>query len=187
ATSSLAGGKTLADYVILADEDARDLNDGFYGVTLGKELRYLLHVPKTATYADRVPLLIWLNDDGFSAAEGMTLWKERLGNEVAIAVIEPPYPETQADLQVGGRWFWPETFPGDVGALSSGIESIWGYLLRNERIDPERVVLAGEGTGGTVVTSTSLFAGQVGAATLAVRPRHFRKLRDFALPLRLDG
>ncbi|MFH0945831.1 MAG: ChaN family lipoprotein [Planctomycetota bacterium] len=187
ATAGAAGAEDLSDYYILADSRSRDVNEGFHAVMVPSELRYRLHVPEAASDENPVPLLIWLCDDGFSADDGLTLWKQRLGEKVAIASFEPPFPEQQPDLAVGGRWYWPETFDEDIGQMDTGIDRAWGYLLRNYPIDPETVVLAGEGTGATVVAATTLFSGRMSTRSVAVRPRHFRKLRDFPLPLDLDG
>lgn len=187
ATAGAGGAENVADFIILADSRSRDVNEGFYAVTVPRELRYRLHVPATASDESRVPLLIWLCDDGFSAEDGLTLWQQRLGEKVAIASFEPPFPEQQPDLAVGGRWFWPETFSEDIGQMDTGIDRAWGYLIRNFPIDPEMVVLAGEGTGATVVAATALFSDKMAATFVAARPRHYQKLRDFPLPLDLDG
>jgi predicted esterase len=175
------GGAPRADFVVFAEARAKDIDDGAYAVGIGRELAYRLYVPKGATAP--LPLLVWLGDDGLSARETLAEWKERLGDAAAIAVVEPPYRETQEDLLEGGRWFWPDSFAEDVFALREGFERLSGYLLRNQPIDPARVVLAGEGTGATVAAATALLSEQLDLRTLAFAPRRFAKIKDFPLPL----
>ena len=187
ATDGASGSEYVADYYVLADSSARDETEGFHAVTIHKELRYRLHVPVGATSQHQVPLLIWLGDDGSSSQDSLRLWKQRLGDQVAIAAIDPIYPELQEDLAQGGRWYWPDTFDKDLSQLETGLDRVWGYLLRNYPIEPQSVVLAGEGTGATVVAFATLYAGRVASRSVAAHPRHFSKLRDFPLPLSFDG
>jgi poly(3-hydroxybutyrate) depolymerase len=109
-TSAEISGLPVADYVVFAEERAQDVDDGAYAVYVARELRYRLFVPPQATESARVPLVIWLHDEGESAEDSLALWKARLGDECAIAAIEAPYRETQEDLVEGGRWFWPDSF-----------------------------------------------------------------------------
>lgn len=180
ATESV-GGAPRADFVVFAEARAKDVEDGAYAVGVGRELQYRLHVPKGS--GAPLPLLVWIGDDGLSAREELAEWKERLGDAAAIAVIEPPYRETQEDLVEGGRWFWPDSFSEDVFALREGFARACGYLLRNFPLDPTRVVLAGEGTGATVVASTALLSEELDLRALAFAPRRYAKIKDFPLPL----
>lgn len=176
-------GAPVADYVVYTEARASDVNEGKWAVTVERQVKYVLHLPDGASDEAPVPLLIWLSDDGFTAQDGMALWKERLGAETAIAVLEAPYRETEEDLAEGGRWFWPDSFTEDIGALESATERSWGYLLRNFPIDPERVCLAGEGTGASVVAAVSLLSTRVAARAIAFEPRRYAKIKDFPLPL----
>ncbi len=176
-------GKPVADYVILAESRASDVNDGTLSVTVGREQEYRLHVPEGATDDNQVPLLIWLSDDGFTASDGMDIWKDRLGDDVAIAVLDAPYRAIQEDLGLGGRWFWPDSFASDVGSLIGSVERIWGYVLRNFPIDPTRVCVAGEGTGATVVASIGLLSDRMDHEAIAIEPSRYVKIKDFPLPL----
>ncbi len=180
-------GSPVADYVAFVETRARDAEDGTHAVTVGRELRYRLRLPVRAEGAPPAPLLIWLCDDGFTCDDGIDLWAERLDAGAAIAALEPPYPETQEDLQVGGRWFWPETFDKDLGFAADGIGRITGYLLRNHALDPGRVVIAGEGTGATIAAAVAAFAREPGMKAVALAPRGFAKLRDWPLPLLEEG
>ncbi len=182
---SVAGvsGAPWADHVVFAESRAADLNEGTWSVQVSRPHKYRLRLPKGATDDAPVGLLIWLGDDGLTAKDGMDLWKARLGGDVALAILEAPYRETQEDLGVGGRWFWPETFPADVGAMHGAIGRIWGYLLRNFPIDPTRVCLAGEGTGATIVAATALMTERMDLTAVALSPRRYAKIKDFPLPL----
>lgn len=181
--SAEAGGAPNADYVVFVEARAKDVDDGAGTVATMRELKYRLFVPGAAQPSAPVPLLIWLGDDGASARESLADWKERMGGSVAIAAIEAPYRETQEDLVEGARWFWPDSFAEDVVALQSGIEEVWGFLLRHEAIDPERVCLAGEGTGATVVAAVAMRTGRMDVRAVALAPRRFAKIKDFPLPL----
>ncbi len=179
-------GAPVADYVVFAESRASDLNDGTWAVHVQRELEYRFHLPEHAELGgakEGVPLLIWLSDDGLTATDGLDLWLERLGAEVAIAVLEMPYPEAQEDLGLGGRWFWPDSFQEDMGAAHSAVERVWGYLLRNFPIDPTRVCLAGEGTGATVVAALGVLDDRMPLDAVALTPRRFAKIKDFSLPL----
>jgi len=177
-------GAPVADYVVYAEARAAGLHDGRYSVYVHREMKYRLHVPKAASAGHEVPLLIWLADDGFTAREGMALWRSRLGDECAIAVVEAPYRETQYDLVEGGRWFWPDSFTSDLVTAAIATEKTWAYLLRHFPLDPGRVCIAGEGTGATVVTAVSLLGSAMAAQAVAFGPRRYAKLKDLPLPLR---
>ena len=183
-------GAPVADYVIFAEARATDLNEGTWSVHVGREVDYRFHLPASAEDSTEdstpVPLLIWLPDDGLSAADGMALWKDRLGDEVALAVLDAPYRETQEDLTEGGRWYWPDSFASDVGAMQTAIERVWGYALRHWPIDPDRVCVAGEGTGATLATIVTVLSPRLSARSLAFAPRRFAKIKDLPLPLPAD-
>jgi len=172
-----------ADFVVFAEARATDVNEGKWSVWVGREHEYRFHLPGAATDGDPVPLLIWLNDDGLEASDGLDLWKDRLGAEVAIAVLEPLYPQVEEDLSPGGRWFRPDTFSSDVGALIAAIERARGYLLRHFPIDPRRVCLAGEGAGATVAAAAGMLTGLSDVHVVAFQPSRYTKIKDFPLPL----
>ncbi len=176
-------GAASADYVVFAEARATGLTNGVYSVYAQRTQKYRLHLPAGRSADAPVPLLIWLPDDGLTATAGLTLWQDRLGDEVAIAVLEPPYRALHADLGPGGRWFWADTFSSDVGSLVTAVERVWGYLLRRHRIDPARICLAGEGTGATVAAAAALLTDRMDVEVVALAPRHYAKLKDFSLPL----
>ncbi len=179
------GGLPVADYVVFAAERAQDVDEGKYAVFVSRQLEYRLHLPPAASTpgAQPVPLLLWLADDGESAQDALELWKQRIGDECALAIIEAPYRETQDDLVEGGRWFWPDTFREDIALLRDGIDGMWSYILRHHPVDPSRVVLAGEGTGATVVSATTLLSDGLAVHSIALAPRRYSSIKDFPLPL----
>ncbi|HEX5136198.1 MAG TPA: ChaN family lipoprotein [Planctomycetota bacterium] len=176
------GAPERADYVAFVLGRARGPQDGFHAVTVFPELRYRLHLPHGLTEGKTPPLLVWLGGDGFRAADALAPLAEELGDEVAIAAVEPPYPMLADDLAPGGRWFTGETFDDDLGFLGSGLARIVGYVLRNYPVDGTRVVLAGEGTGATVVAATSLYERDLALPAFAIGPARFGKLRMLGLP-----
>jgi aminopeptidase N len=176
-------GVPVADYEVFVEARATDVEQGAWSVYVGRRQEYRLHLPKNASSEHRVPLLIWLTDDGLTAADGLDLWRERLGNEAAIAVLEPLYREVQPDLSPGGRWFRADTFAADVGSLVTTVEGAWGYILRHYPIDPTRFCLAGEGAGATVVAATALLTERMPVHAVAFNPQHYAKIKDFPLPL----
>jgi uncharacterized iron-regulated protein len=176
-------GAALADFVVFAERRARDVSDGAYAVHVQRELEYRLHLPESASRSSPVPLLIWLGDDGLPSSEGLALWRERLGNDCAIAAFDPPYRALQSDLSEGGSWFWSDTFSEDLDVAREAVERAWGYLLRHYPIDPARVCIAGEGTGATVAAGTLLLTSSLSARGVALHPRSSSHLRDVPLPL----
>ena len=181
--SAELSGAPEADYVVFAERRAEDPQDGEGTVWVQRGLKYRLHLPATATDGARVPLLIWLPDDGTTAEENLSLWRLRLGDEAAVAVLEPPNVETQEDLAPGGRWFGADSFDEDIGAASAGVERLWSYLVDHTPVDPARVCVAGEGAGATVAAAAALYADRVAATAVALQPSRFGALRDLALPL----
>jgi uncharacterized iron-regulated protein len=179
----VADGAPEADFVAFVEARATDNYDGMYSVYGSQTLRYRLHIPESASAEHPVPLFIYLNDDGFTSADGLDLWKERLGQEVAIAVLESTYRETQEDFGIGGRWFWPDNFTGDVAHAVGAVESVWAYIARHFPVDPTRTCVAGEGTGGTIAAAVALLAHSMDVQAIAVGPRQYAKMQEFPLPL----
>jgi uncharacterized iron-regulated protein len=182
-SSTDLGGVPSADYVVLVESRAKDVNEETYAVSTTRELKYRFIPGKPVETGARAPLLIWIGDDGESAKENLAEWKERLGESCAIAVIEAPYRETQEDLVEGGRWFWPDTFTEDIATLEGGITDTWAFLLRHYAIDEKRVCLAGEGTGATVVAASAMLSSSMDVHAVALAPRRFAKIKDIPLPL----
>jgi len=176
------GAADRADYVAFVLSRASGPQSGVHAVTVFPELRYRLHLPQGLTSGKRPPLLLWLGDDGFRASDALVPLAVEFGDDAAIAVVEPPYPMLADDLAPGGRWYVSATFGEDLGVLSDAIARIVGHVLRNYPIDGTRVVLAGEGTGATVVAATSLYEADLAAPAFAIAPRRYAKLREFSMP-----
>ena len=176
----------MADYVVFAENRATNLNDERWSVYVTRKNDYQLHLPEDASFGHPVPLLIWLGSDGLSANEGMELWRQKLGEQAAIVVIEPPFRQRQPDLSVGGCWYWPDNFSEDLGAMVNTAERTWSYVLNRFPIDPDRVCLAGEGTGATVTAAVTLLTDRMNLRSVAIEPRQYSKIKDFSLPLLED-
>lgn len=183
-------GVPVADFVVFAEQRATDVNDGRYGVYVSKKLEYALHLPPAASgstaSADasaRVPLLVWLADDGATVEDELALWKARIGDVAAIAVVEAPYRQIEDDLVPGARWYWPNSFDEDIGLAAQGIDRVASFLLRHHPIDPKRVALAGEGTGATLAAITAVGGTSCTVRAVALQPRRYDKVKDIPLPM----
>lgn len=182
--SSELRGKPSADFVVFVESRARDKNEGRWGVTVGRNQRYRLSMPHQASSSHPAPLLIWLGDDGFTAADGLELLRSRFGEKWTLAVLEPTYRQTELDGSDGGRWFYPDTFSSDLGAATGAVERIWGYICRRYPVNPRQVIVAGEGTGATVVASIAAHTDRISGKFLSLLPRRATKLKDLPLPLK---
>jgi uncharacterized iron-regulated protein/poly(3-hydroxybutyrate) depolymerase len=176
-------GAPVADFVVMVDNRAKNLRDGVHNVIVSNERPFRLHVPKWATADRPAPLLIWLADDGLTTEDGLEWWKLVLGDEAAIAVLQPTHLQRERDMTIGGRWFWPDHFSEDTGATVQAIERLWQYTLSRFPVDKSRVVLAGEGTGATMASAATLLTSKMDIQTKAWNPRQYVKLKDFPLPL----
>jgi uncharacterized iron-regulated protein len=179
-------GAPSANYVVFVEARAADQSDGTWSVWTPKNAEYRLHIPSEATPDDPAPLLIVLSEEGLTAEETFELWRARLGQSTAIAVLDPPFQERQPDEGVGGRWFWNDSFTSDVGSTVTALERMWAYICRHYPIQPDRVVLLGEGTGGTVAIASTLMTDRMDLMTVAWNPRQFSHLKDLPLPLPED-
>jgi hypothetical protein len=86
------------------------------------------------------------------------------------------------DLGVGGRYAFGDGFRADYGRVTAGLTSVVEYATRRYPIDPARVVVAGEGDGGTVVLWTSLYGEWLAADFVALDPTDLKRLSMEALP-----
>ncbi len=83
---------------------------------------------------------------------------------------------------MGGHWYWPETFHEDVGAMVQALERIVAYVGRHFPVDTSRVVVAGAGTGATVVAVAAIGSDRLPVEMIAVDPRRTSKLIEHSLP-----
>jgi len=159
--SARVEGAPEADYVVFAERRADDLQDDEGSVWVQREQKFRLHLPESVSDGAGgapVPLLIWLPEDGVTAEESLRLWTQRLGDEAAVAVLEAGTQETEEDLAAGGRWYVADRFDEDIGAAGAAVERLWSYLIRHTPVDPDRVCVAGEGSGATVAVAAALYA-----------------------------
>ncbi len=168
------------DYVVFAAVRARGLDEGTHAVASHREQRYRVRVPATAS--GPVPLLVWLPGDGLRSDDALATWVAAVGDAAAIAVLEPQFGQIEPDLRRGGRWFFAETFSGDVGAAGATVETIVEYVTRHWPIDPARVVVAGEGSGATVAVAAALWGDAEGQTVLAFAPAGHRKFAEQGVP-----
>lgn len=171
-----------ADYLVYARAVARDQSSGAHAVTMPGELRYYVDLPEKASDDARVPLLVWLHDDATSADDARSLWDARLGADAAVATVIAPYPERQDDLVMGGRWSIDGLFREDQERLRHGLERLVEYVTRRYPVDPQRVVVAGRGSGATSVLWATMYSDWLGARCVAVEPTELRRLQMEGLP-----
>jgi len=171
-----------ADYMVYADGLARSVSDGQLAVSVPSELRYSIDLPPGARDDARSPLLVWLPDGDERPADARAFWSAALGDEVALAVVEPPYPWPADDLGPGGRWSKGADFRADQARLESALARLVEYVTRRLPVDGDRVVIAGEGLGATSVLWSALYTGWLDARFLAVAPRGAGALRSEGLP-----
>ncbi len=171
-----------ADYLVYAAELSRSLSDGTHAVSVPSELRYTIDVPSTATEETPAALLVWLPDAGERPQDVRELLRASLGEEAAIAVIEPPYPEPADDLAPGGRWARPGVFRADQARVQHGLERIVEYVTRRLPVFGERVVIAGRGLGATTALWSAMYTEWLEAQFMAVTPRGTAALRLEGLP-----
>ncbi len=169
-----------ADYVVFATARARGLDDGMHAVASHREQRYRLEVPARATAP--LALLIWLPGDGLCSDDAAAMWSAALGEDAAVAVLEPQFGQIEMDLRRGGRWFFVDTFDKDVASASRTVSEVREYVARYWPIDRARVVVAGEGTGGTVAVAAALWGDGPRQHVLAFEPRGHRKLGEQGVP-----
>lgn len=172
------------DFVVLTAARARDVNDGRWGVEVGGELRYRVEVPAGATDLAPVPLLVWLGPDGARDTDGLRYWRLALGEEAAVVALDPVHLNREPDLRLGGRWWWGETFGEDLTRTRRGVSRVLDYVVRRFPVDLDRIVVAGQGTGGTMALWAALAGGAEGAATVAVAPAELGRLDRMGLPSR---
>lgn len=169
-----------ADFAVFVPRRARGLDEGFHAVAANREQRYRLYVPEGVSGPR--PLLVWLPPAGQRAEDGVAIWRTVLGDAAIVAVLEAPYAQLEVDLSRGGKWYWAETFDADTTALTEALAALRRYVERYFAVDPNHVVLAGEGEGATAVAAAALWSDDVGRTVLAFAPQAYRKLGERGLP-----
>jgi uncharacterized iron-regulated protein len=168
------------DFVVYARGLARDFNEGNYAVSVPAELRYRFELPEQRS--DAVPLLLWLADRTSRTEDALEQLRLAVGDRAAIAVVEAPFPELQADLGLGGRWAFGDGFRADYSRVSHGLVRIVEYLTRRHGLDGGKVVIAGHGDGGAAVLWTALYGEWLANDFVAIDPTDLGRLGMEALP-----
>jgi uncharacterized iron-regulated protein len=168
-----------ADFVVYARSLSREENDGTWAVEVPGELRYQIELPSSGK---DWPLLVWLPDRASRPDDALALWRARIGEHAAVAVVHAPLPELQDDLALGGRYVFGDGFRADYSRLSHGIARIVEYASRKLGIDGKRVVVAGAGDGAAVVLWTALHGEWLDADFIACDPVDLTRLGMEALP-----
>jgi uncharacterized iron-regulated protein len=176
-------GLPVADFVVFVEDRARDQREGAWSVTIPRSVDYRFHQPASVDGQGKLPLLIVLVEDGLNAQDGLELWRERLGEQAAIAVLEPLHRQQQPDLSRGGRWFWPDAFAADLRGALQACERMWAYLCRHFPVDPDRVAIVGRGSGATVAAGIAVHTQRMDVRTVAWLPKQFAPIKDLPLPL----
>ena len=169
-------------YIVYAEARARGYSEGTHAVTMRRELRYRLHVPKGE---GSWPLLVWIPDEGSNSSDDATRWRLLVGKEAAVAVIEQPYPVIEEDLHQSGRYTWEDTFSEDVGSFGSAAAQVIEQVTRYSPVDPERVLVAGEGAGGRMAAAMR-WQDRDGPRALVIDPGPLGRLSEAGLPDPLD-
>jgi uncharacterized iron-regulated protein len=177
-----ARDEARADYLVYADALARSVSDGTHAVLVPGELRYTLDLPASASAQSPAPLLLWLPDGDERPADVRAWLRAALGDEVALAVVEPPYAERAADLAPGGRWSQVGSTSADLGRVQHGLERVVEHVTRRLPVSSERVLVGGSGLGATAVLWSATYTEWLAADFLAVRPRGAGALRMEGLP-----
>jgi hypothetical protein len=129
-----------------------------------------------------VPLLVWLGPDGTRDNDGLRYWRLALGDSAAIVAVDPLHLSEEEDLQLGGRWYWTDSFTSDASAVQRGLERLIDYVSRRFPVDSKRVVIAGRGTGATAVLWSAMYTNGLNGVLIAAEPRHTAGLRMAGLP-----
>ncbi len=172
----------LADFVVYADSYAKGPNSGSLSVTVHSELSYRLDLPDGTAPDARLPLLVWLADDGIDDRDAALRWRLAVDGKAAVIVVEPPIPTQLPDGRLARRWAYPSRFSTDVGPVTMGLSRIIEYATRRLPIDPARVVVAGEGDGAAAVLWTALYEEEDARRYVAISPALPHDLQVAAIP-----
>ncbi len=176
------GGPLLADFLVFTEARGRDLSDGTYAVTIGAERPYRLHVPAGASDAARVPLVVVLADDGLAAGDTLALWKTRLGDAAAVAVIDHLFAERGADLGEGGTFVRADSFDDDISLAMRTLDATLAHVLRGQPVDPARVAILGERANAVPVLAAATRLDRFCATFVALDPAGITRLGELSLP-----
>lgn len=186
-TSDLASAEpapALADFVVYAEDYAQGPSGDTLAVTMPASLGYRLSLPDAPAPEGGWPLLIWLADDEQRPDDAALRWRMALGDAAAVIVVEPPLRTRAREGWLVRRWAWPATWSADLSAATIGLARILEYARRRLPIRADAVLIAGEGSGGTLALWTALYAGddEPGVRVTALDPRLPRALQTASIP-----
>lgn len=172
-----------ADFVVYAQAYANGPSGDVLEVALPAMLKYRLHVPEGPAPEGGWPLLVWLVDDEQRADDAVLRWRMGLGREAAVIVVEPPHRMLARGGWLVERWAWPASLSEDLSAASVGLQRIVEYVRRGLPVRSAPVLVAGEGTGGTLVLWSAQYGDAWdGVSLLAIAPDLPRALGSAAIP-----
>lgn len=170
-----------ADYLVYGLSRASGPDSGEYSVAVSGHADFTLDVPAAASESARVPLVVWLPADGERPREARDWFRFALGDEAAVAVLEPLHPEESEDLVMTARWTRPGTFREDLGRTHQALDRLVEYVARHFPIDRGRVLVGGFAEGALPVLATAQFTDTLDVRFFAVAPKGVAKLRQEAL------
>ncbi|HWB78007.1 MAG TPA: ChaN family lipoprotein [Nannocystaceae bacterium] len=177
----------LADYVVYAQSYARGVSSGTLGVTTASELDYRLALPEHTAADAKLPLLVWLPDDGEDPKDAALRWKLALGGQAAVAVLVPPHRQREPDGRIVGRWGHAIGFAEDQRGLGLALERLLEYARRRLPVATDRIVIAGRGGGGASVLWAGLYGEALDVPLVAIAPSLPRVLQRASIPERKPG
>lgn len=145
--------------------------------------RIFLPLSYTASYA--YPLLIWLHNDGFNENQiDQVMPAISLRNFVGVGIRA-----SRASDPSGHRFRWHDS-PAAIGVAHDSVVEAIGSVTADYGIRPDRIVLAGYGSGGTMAIRIAmrqprLFAGavSVGGHMPTGSIKDYNELRRQKLPM----
>lgn len=145
------------------------------------EIPHTLYAPERYEAAYSYPLLVWLHGAGESEADASSIFPAISDqNYLGVALrgsVAMPTP---------GQYDWP-TADNGIDAVCNEIHQTLDNIAEAWNVHPDRIYLAGRGTGGTtalrlLLTRPGFFAGAInvgGAFPIMSRPlARLRELRD---------
>ncbi len=142
-------GDRRGDWIVATQPLARGLHADGLAVFMPRPLRYRIDAP--ARSAGRAPLLIWLAGVDTDAGEVLSAWREELGAEPCIVVVEPIYSG-----ESGPGWIDADHRDEDVATVGFGLQRLREQLLEQRHLQADRVVLSGRGEAADLIASVAI-------------------------------
>ncbi|MDE0959689.1 MAG: ChaN family lipoprotein [Planctomycetota bacterium] len=145
----IEAGDARADWIVVTEPVARGLSDGSLAVYMTRPLRYRIDAPPRS--AGQAPLLIWLSEQGIDPDQRLQQLRSRFGAVPCLVVVEPIYSNGS-----GGTWLAEDHRDEDISTIAFGLQRLRQRLLAQRRLDPDRVVLAGDGDTADLIASVAI-------------------------------